>query len=265
MTTNIYTKRSINATNTIDTASLLRLARIAGVLYLIIIIAGMFGDAIARESLIVQGDATTTAQNIINSEGLFRASIIADLIMIMADVAIGLTFYYLLKPVNKALSLLAAMFRLAQAATLGINLLMLFFVLQLLSGADYLGVLGSDQLNAQAMLFLNAHAIGYKLALVFFAVGILIQGYLLYNSGYFPKILGTFVIFAALGYFIDNFATFILPDYEAHASLFEAIVLVSALNGEVGLAVWLLVKGIIVKNPDGGVRLAGPQTEAQAG
>ena len=247
MSVNTFAQGEMNTTNQSSPISLRQLARIAGVLYLIIIVAGMFAQGYARPSLFVAGDAAATAQKIIASEGLFRMSIVSDLIMIMSDVAIGLVFYVLLKPVNRALSLLTALFRLAQAATLGLNLLLLFIVLQLLSGADYLAVLGTEQLYAQAYLFLIAHGIGYKIALVFFAFSILIQGYLLYQSGYFPKLLGILVIAASLGYFVDNFATFMLPNYDAYADIFEMIVMTSALTGEVALCLWLLIRGIRVK------------------
>ena len=244
MSTNLQTPTNETTTSHLDMEALNKVARIAGVLYLIIIFCGMFAQAFVRDTVIEAGDAAATAENIVESELLFRLSIAADLIMIMSDVAIGLAFYFLLRPVNQALSLLSALFRLAQAATLGINLLMLFFVLQLLSGADYLAVFGTEQLNAQALMFLEAHSIGYKLALVFFAFSILIQGYLMYKSGYFPKIIAALVIAASMGYFVDNFATFILLDYEEHASIFETIGMVSPLLGEVVLCVWLLVRGV---------------------
>ncbi len=86
-------------------------ARVAGFLYLTIIIAGIFAEFFVRQSLIVPGDATATANNIMASEGLFRIGIASDLIMIMCDVALALAFYALLKPVSNSLSLLAAFFR----------------------------------------------------------------------------------------------------------------------------------------------------------
>lgn len=229
------------------TQSLHHLGRFAGVLYLIIIITGIFAAGYARPSLVVSGDAAATAGNIIASEGLFRISIVSDLIMIVCDIAIGLVFYLLLRPVNQGLSLLSALFRLAQAAALGINLLMLFLVLQLLSGAEYLGALGTDQVNAQALLFLNAHDIGYKIALVFFAFSILIQGYLLYRSGYFPRILGILMFVASMAYLLDSFATFVLSTYDAYSDVFEMIVMPTALISELALCLWLLVKGISIK------------------
>ena len=213
--------------------SLNQIARIAGILYLIIIIGGMFGG-LTRESMLIIDDPIATTENIIESEGLFRASIIADIAMILADIAIGVAFFYLLLPVNKGLSLLSAGFRLAQAAALGINLLMLFIALQF-------ATLGAD--STQAYVFFKAHGIGYNLALMFFATSILIQGYLVYKSGYFPKFLGVLLIIASMGYFIDNTASFVLSNYADYADTFQMIVMI-AFPVELMMALWLLLRGV---------------------
>jgi len=218
-------------------------ARIAGILYLLIIIAGIFAEFFVRSSLIVPGDAEATASNIIASEGLFRIGIASDFIMIMSDVALALVFYVLFKPVSNALALLAAFFRLAQAVALGINLLNLFFVLLLLSGADHLTVYSQDQLNAQVLLFLDAHSIGYSIALVFFGFSLLVLGYLVFKSGYFPKILGILLLVASLGYLIDSFANFLMSNYEAYEAIFTVVVFVPAFIAELALCLWLLIKG----------------------
>jgi hypothetical protein len=191
----------------------------------------------------VPGDATATANNIMASEGLFRVGIAGDLIMIMCDVALALIFYVLLKPVSNSLALLAAFFRLAQAATLGINLLNLLIVLQLLSGAGYLTVFGTDQLHALVMLFLDAHSIGYSIGLVFFGLSVFVLGYLVFKSGYFPRILGVLLIIASLGYLIDSFANFLLPNYDDYGAIFDLVVFAPAFIAELSLCLWLLFKG----------------------
>ncbi len=234
-------------TNRIDNTSQRKAARVAGVLYLTIIIAGIFAEFFVRQSLIVPGDAAATANNIMASEGLFRAGIAGDLIMIMCDVALALVFYVLLKPVSNALSLLAAFFRLGQAAILGINLLNLFFVLQLLSGADYLTVFGADQLDALVLLFLNGHSLGYSIGLVLFGLSLLVLGYLVFKSGYFPKILGVLLIVASLGYLIDSFASFLLPNYDDYEAIFALVVFLPAFIGELSMCLWLLIKGVKVQ------------------
>lgn len=227
-------------TNRTNTVSLRQIARIAGVLYIIIIVCGMFGG-LTRESLLISGDPVATVENVTTSEGLFRMTILADLIMVLADVAIGVAFFYLLKPVHQGLSLLSAGFRLAQASALGINLLTLFIVLQFTSG----DVTASSTENAY--VFFNAHGIGYNLALMFFATSILIQGYLVYISGYFPKWLGILLMVASAGYFIDNTASFILPNYADYADTFQMIVMV-AFPVELIMALYLLVKGVRTEN-----------------
>jgi hypothetical protein len=233
--------------NRIDSISQRKTARVAGVLYLIIITAGIFAEFFVRQSLIVPGNAAATAANIMASEGLFRAGIAGDLIMIMCDVALALVFYILLKPVSSSLSLLAAFFRLAQAAILGLNLLNLFLVLQLLSGAGYLTVFGAAQLQALVLFFLKGHSLGYSLGLVFFAFSILVLGYLVFKSGYFPRILGILLIVASLGYLIDSFAGFLWPTYDNYEAIFALVVFLPAFIGELAMCLWLLVKGVKVQ------------------
>lgn len=234
-------------TERIVNPSQLQMARIAGVLYLTIIISGIFAEFFVRQSLVVSGDAATTAENIMASAGLFRMGIAGDLIMIMSDVALALIFYILLKPVSNTLALLAAFFRLAQATTLGINLLNLFFVLQLLNGADYLAALGPEQVHALVLLFLNAHSTGYAIGLVFFGFSILVLGYLIFRSGYIPRILGILLMLASLGYLVDSFAHVLLPNYADYAAVFTLVVFTPAFIAELSLALWLLLKGVNVQ------------------
>ena len=239
-------------------------ARAAGLLYLTIIIAGIFAEFVVRSSLIVVGDATATANNIMASEGLFRAGIAGDLIMIMCDVALALVFYVLLKPVSNALALLAAFFRLAQAATLGINLLNLFLALELLSGAEYLTLVGADQLQAQAMLFLDAHSTGYAIGLVFFGFSIMVLGYLIFKSGYLPRILGVLLVLASFGYLIDSFARVLMPSYDNYEAVFTLVVFAPAFIAELSLCLWLLVKGVDVQQRDNRIPLSTTQAEGIA-
>lgn len=219
-------------------------ARVAGILYLIIIASGIFAQFFVRGSLVIPGDAAATAAAITASASLFRVGIAGDLVMIAADVTLALVFFVLFKPVSSGLSLLAAFFRLTQAAILGFNLLNLFFALQLLGGAGYLTVFGADQLYAQAMFYLTGHGTGYSLGLVFFGLNCFVLGYLIVKSGYVPKVLGFLMLFAGAGYLADSFASFLLPNYADFADIFMLIVFVPAIVGELSLALWLLFKGI---------------------
>lgn len=237
------------------------IARLTGVFYLIIFIAGIFAQVFVRGALIAPGDASLTASNIMASEGLFRVGIVSDMFMVLSDVVVGLLFYVLLRHVNHALALLAAFFRLAQAVTLGVNLLNLMVVTRLLGGADYLSAFSADQLNAQALFYLDAHATGYRIALVFFAFSILILGYLMMRSRAFPRILGVLLIIAAVGYMTDSFADFLLPNYADYVDLMTYIVFIPAVIGELALILWLLVRGVRNVQTEDALSINAPQAE----
>lgn len=236
-------------TNLISDLSPRKMARLAGSGYLVIIGAGIFAEFFIRSNLLVPGDAEATAHQIMESEGAFRLGITADLIMLLSDVLVAWALYVLLKPVNRNLSLLAAFFRLVHAAVYGINLLNLIFVLQLLGGNSFLGVFESDQLYALAMVFLKAHQYGYDIGLVFFGFHCGVLGYLVFRSGFFPRILGILLEVAALAYLVNSFARFLMINYQTYESLFAVVVFVPAFIAELSFTLWLLVKG--VKEPPG--------------
>lgn len=217
-----------------------KIARIAGVLYLIIIVCGVYSGLFIRDQLIVPGDATATASNILASEGLYRFGFAADSIMLLSDVAIAILFYILLKPVSKTLALTAAAFRLTQAAVLGFNLLNYYVALLLLNGVGYTTSLNTEQLNTLALLFIDMHSHGYDLGLIFFGLSSLILGYLIIKSNYFPGILGYGLIAAAIVYLLGSYTKFLFPEYLSLIQPFYLIPLIA----ELSLCLWLLIKGI---------------------
>lgn len=218
-------------------------ARVGGLLYLIIIVFGISSEVVIRSSLIVPGDADVTASNILQSQTLFRMGFVADSIMLLADVAIALVLYILLKPVNRILSLTAAAFRLMQAAILGLNLLNYYAALLLLTGAGYIATFEGKELNLLAMFFLNLHSHGYDLGLIFFGVSNLILGYLVIKSKYIPAILGFGLIGAALVYLSGSYTRFLFPSY---VSFMEPVYIIP-LIAELSFCLWLLVKGVRVQ------------------
>jgi hypothetical protein len=244
MRSNTFALEKNKMANATSTASRFNIGRIAGVLYLTIIISGIFAEFFVRQSLRVPGDAAATASNIMASESLFRLGIAADLVMIMSDIALALIFYVLLKKVNQSLSLLAAFFRLGQATILGLNLLNLFAVIQLLSGDSFLSTFEAGQLHSLAYLFFNAHGTGYSIAMVFFGFSILVLGYLIFKSGYIPKALGAMLMLASVGYLVDSFAKFLMADYTSYEGMFTMVVFVPAFISELALCLWLLIKGL---------------------
>ena len=236
-------------------------ARIAGVLYLINIACGLFGEIFVRGHLVVAGDAVTTAHRIMSSEFLFRCGIAGDLIMHITDVPMAVIFYILLRPVSRDLSLLSALFGMLQTAILCANKLNLVTVLLLLGGTSSLKAFDPSQLQALASLSLSLHAYGFGIGLIFFGMSCLVAGYLMFQSGYFPKILGVLQVMAGVSYLINSFAQLLVPALAN--KMFPAIVL-PAFIGELGTCLWLIVKCVNVLKWDERVRM-GPVIEGPAG
>jgi hypothetical protein len=216
-------------------------ARIGGVLYLIIIVAGSFAELFVRSKLIVPRDPAATANHIQASESLWRLGFAATLVMLACAVALALIFYVLLRPVNKDLALLAAFFNLVSIAIEGLNDLHHLTALLVLGRAEYLRAFEPYQLQALAMLSIRLFEYGYGISLVFFGFESLVRGYLVSKSGYFPKILGVLVVVSGLSYLINSFALFLSP---ALARLISPGILVPAGVPELIFALWLIVMGV---------------------
>lgn len=210
----------------------------AGFLYFIYIVATMFAD-VSRTKLVVFGDAITTANNILASERLFRIGFISDVLAGVLFLLAAWALYVLLKPVNKNVALLFLLLNLGGVAVQCINMLNLFSVVLLLSGADYLKVFQIDQLQALAMFFLYLYKNGFMIAQFFYAAWLFPLGYLVFKSGYLPKALGIIVMIECFGWLMRPFQFFLFPTYEVIPYFSFAIGFI----GEFGLTLWLLVMG----------------------
>ncbi|HEX9940633.1 MAG TPA: DUF4386 domain-containing protein [Thermoanaerobaculia bacterium] len=219
-------------------------ARVGGVLYLIIIVAGVLGELLVRGKMVVAGDATATANNIMASPLLWRIGIAGDLIMHACDVPLMVVFYVLLRLVNRELALLAVLFNLVQTAVLVANKLTLLIPLFLLGSAEYLKVFEPRQLYTLTYLFIRLHGHGFSVGLIFFGFTCLILGYLIFRSGYLPKVLGVLMQIAGLSYLTNSFTLLLAP---AIADLMFPAILVPAFIAEMSLCLWLIVKGVNVE------------------
>ena len=231
-------------TTRIAKSSPLVYARITGLLLLIIVFLGPFSLIYVPSTLVVPGDAPATADNIRASESLFRIAIISDSAIFLIEIVVTVLLYVLLRPVSRTLSLVAAFARLSMAVIQGINVLPSFIVLLLLSGAGYLRAFEPDQLDALVLLFLNAREYGVYIWQAFFGLHLVVLGYLIYKSGYFPRILGVLVVLGSVGYLIDSFGNILFPNY---GEIFGVVVAVTAVIGELPFFLWLLIKGVNVQ------------------
>jgi hypothetical protein len=218
-------------------------ARIGGVLYLVIIVAGLFGEMVVRNSLVVSGDAAATANNIMGSEWLWRLGIAGDLIMHVCDVPLMMILYLLLRPVDRNLALLALLFTFVQSAAMVATKLNLFAPLSLLGNAAYLKAFEPAQLQAMAYLSIKADSYGFGVGLIFFGFACIVMGYLIFRSGYFPRMIGVLMQLTGLAYLINSFALILAPPLAK--TLFPAILL-PAFVGELSFCLWLIFKGVNV-------------------
>lgn len=225
-------------------ASTQALARTCGALYLYICVAGAFAEMFVRSKLVVPGDAAATASNIVANELLFRIGFSAELLHLSCDVAVAMILYVLLRPVDRNIALLAAFMRLACLVILAAASTSHFAALHLLGDGSWLGALQADQQQALVLLALRLHADAYAIALVFFGFGCVALGYLIFRSGFLPRLIGALMAVAGGCYLFNSFAGFLDPPFAA--KLFPAILVPCAI-AEFSLALWLLVRGVNVQ------------------
>lgn len=212
-------------------------ARIAGILYLIIIATGIFGELFVRNKLIVFENPEATANHIIQSDFLWRLGIATDLLMHICDIPVMLILYFLLKPVSKKLALLNLSFTLIQTAILIVNKLNLVAALLFLKGVETKSFT-SDQLHTLSYIAIKIHGYGFGIGLIFFGFVCLIEGYLIFKSVYLPKTIGLLMFFAGLCYLINSFTLLLAPQFSSVALLIPCFI------AELSLTLWLIFKGV---------------------
>jgi len=216
-------------------------ARIAGLLYLIVIATGLFAEVFVRQALSVSGDALATANNILSSEMLFRWGLVADLVNFVCGLPCVLIIYFLFKHVNKYLLQLALIFVIIQTAIIAVNLLNQISPLLILSNKTYLKVFQPNELAALSQLSLNIQGIGYAIGLIFFGFYCLLVGYVLFTSIMVPKFIGILYMISGLGYLINSFVTLLSKGFANPVFTYIALPI---FIGELSFCLWLLIKGV---------------------
>ena len=222
--------------------SINKTARMAGLFYFIFILASIIADLFGH---FVFADASATVNHIMAHQSLFRIGFVISLFSYMFFLLAAWYLYVLLKPVNKNIALLFLLLNLGGFAILVFSHVNLFSSLTLLSGADYLKVFQPDQLQAQATFFINSFHNGSIIAQIPFGVWLFPLGYLVFKSGFLPKILGILLIADCFTLLLSVFQRFLLPDYEVIT--YPAWVV--GFIAEFGLALWLLIKGVRDQKP----------------
>lgn len=222
-------------------------ARIAGLLYLIVVLAGIFSIAYVPSQTQVAGDAAATVAKIIAHEPLFRLGIAAGLICYLAFLLLPLALYRLLSAHGRTAATLMVALAVVSVPLAFVNLQHKLDVLTLLGDAPHLRAFAPEALNAQVMLALQAYGNGILVSKLFWGLWLLPFGWLVFSSRLLPRILGLLLMLGCVGYVIDVFARLLVPGFAA--SPVAGYITLPATLGEIGTCLWLLVLGVRAPKP----------------
>lgn len=221
--------------------SIVRTARLAGVLYLAIFVVYPLAAA-ARATLVVSGDAAATVQNVAADEALFRWGMAGEATVVLVEILLAAVLYVLLRPVSRSMSLAAALARASEGVVMAAsNLLTSILTLAVVGGATSLAAFPPAQRAALALLFQEGYDGAVLVWGLFFALHLLLLGWLVARSGFFPRIIGVLLVVAGVGYLAQSLGTLVAPGL---GGALETVVIVLAVPGELAFALWLLVKGV---------------------
>ncbi len=214
-------------------------ARIAGAVYLSMVVTAPFSLIYVPGKLIVRGDATATATNILAHETLFRLSVFGDLIGHVIFICLGIALYRLLSNVSRNWALLMVGFVLVSAAVGFLNTLNNIAAVILFRGGEFLSVFDTAQLNALGMLFVRLHSQGIFINEIFWGVWLFPFGLLVFRSGFLPRTIGVWLMVNCFGYVALSVIALFFPAY--YSTAFK--VLQPVFFGELAIMLWLLIKG----------------------
>ena len=223
------------AKNSNDT-SLKSAALIAGLSLLVMVIFAPYAEMYVFPKLIVRFQPTETAKNIIENKPLFISGIFAYLITLIGDLVLTWALYILFKPVSKNLSLLTAWFRLVYTVIALVALNNVITSFRMLTTPDYLNFMTQDQVNTNAMIYLNAFKNHWYFGMIFFAIHLLLLGFLVIKSVYIPRILGILLFITGIGYLMTSLRPYLFPAINIDFAMFTFF-------GEIVFMLWLLIRG----------------------
>jgi uncharacterized protein DUF4386 len=214
-------------------------ARIAGAVYLSMVLTAPFSLIYVPSKLIVRGNATATANNILAHETLFRLSIVGELLGQVIFICLAIALYRLLRDVNKTWAWLMVSFVLVAAAVGFSNVLNNIAALLLFRGGEFLDVVNKTQRDALGMLFVRLHSQGNFINEIFWGLWLFPFGLLVFRSRFLPRILGVWLMINCFGWLLLSMTAQCFPAYYQATFRFSQPVLF----GELAIMLWLLIKG----------------------
>lgn len=229
-------------------------SRAAGVLLILSMIGGYFGE-IHVPSMIVTSDAATTATQLRQNDDLFRLGFAAYLVEAFSDLVLAWLLYVLLKPVHRDLALLSAFFGIVSMTLFAVMKMLYFSGPIFLTGREYLTAFSPAQLEALTRVFLGLYGYLSGLFALFYGTAWILRGYLTFRSGYLPRFLGVLMVIAGLGFFTKNIMKLLAPAYSSD------LLLAPMFLNVVVLAIWMLIKGVDQAKWNSAIARSSPELE----
>lgn len=213
------------------------LSRIAGMLYLIVIITGLFSLMYVPKNLFVYGNALETAQNISQKTGMFRISLASSVICYLAFTFLVIFLYQILRTVDIFVARVMMILALISVPVSFYNLINKYAILDLIKDNT------SDlaQKSEKIMELLNNYDNGIFILTIFWGLWLLPFGFLIFRSGFYPKIIGVLLMVGCFGYLINFFGNTLFVDYQS-VGVLQYLKLLPTV-GEFSICFWLLVVG----------------------
>ena len=217
------------------------LARIAGVLYLLVGIFGGFAQGFVQPKMYVPGDAAATTANVVANAGLVRLGVVSDLVGQTIFVFLALTLYTLFHHVHQGVARVMIVLVALAAGISALNDVFEFAGLRVATGAVDLTSLGAEGSNAMVLLLLDTQHYGLLIAQIFFGLWLVPLGYLAHKSGWFPKALALVLVIGGGCYLVDLLTAFLVPDVN---QLIGGFIVIPCIVAEIWMVGYLLIVGV---------------------
>ena len=218
-----------------------KLARIAGLTYLGVVLTGIFSLMYVPSKLIVSDNSVLTYQHIASSESLFRLWILSGLLCYTFFLFLPLFLYKLLKPVNENYAKIMVLLAVLSVPVFFLNVQNEFTILSLVNGTNNQFGFSIEQIQSQVMLHLEQYDSGMRIVHIFSGLWLFPFGYLVFKSGFLPKILGILLMFGCFGYLINFVGHTLIHNYSQFR--ISSYISLPASIGEIGTCLWLLIMG----------------------
>jgi hypothetical protein len=210
-----------------------------GILYFLVVLCGIISEILVKNVVFVPGDMAATVSQITTYGFIFRLGFVVMLTRLVFLTLLVLALYKLFGPVNRDVAVVMVAFGLVSVAVSMVALVFEFGAPLLLTSRDYSTLFTTDQWLAQVQFFINMQVHADKAAQIF-SLWVILLGFLMFKSGYFPKLLGILMMVAGVGYMADFLVFFLLPQLDVQIAGF-------AFLAEVAFPFWLLIKGVDVE------------------